>query len=164
MIQWNQLCRFTQNQLHILMMSIFKNIPNWQKLPYYRLGVSSNFSILQYTQNIKQFISVDSPSGAEQNGTNDFVVTCTVVEMFLYNWSSCACFQIQHDWMSLMICACDESCSIVLWIIQMRKVCGWRKKSVSNITPNILCIIFSLLFFYLSVYLLSPSCLCFVYR
>ena len=61
-----------------------KNSQNWWKSPYYRLGVLSKFCyFLQCAQNTKQFISVDSPSWAEQNGTNDFVVACTVVEIFL---------------------------------------------------------------------------------
>ena len=53
-----------------------KNIQNyWQKFLYYRLGVSSKFFLFwQFTQNTKQFTSEDSPSWAEQNSTNDFVI------------------------------------------------------------------------------------------
>ena len=36
---------------------------------------------LQCARNSKQFISIDSPSLAEQNNTNDFIVACTVVEI-----------------------------------------------------------------------------------
>ena len=43
---------------------------------------------LQCTWNTKQFRSVDSPFWAEQNGTNNFVIACMVVEIFVYNWSS----------------------------------------------------------------------------
>ena len=35
----------------------------------------------QRAQNTKQHISVDSPSCAEQNSTNDFVMACMVVEI-----------------------------------------------------------------------------------
>ena len=38
---------------------------------------------MQCAQNTKQFTSVDSTSWAEQNGANDFIVACTVVEILL---------------------------------------------------------------------------------
>ena len=41
---------------------------------------------LQCAQNMKQFISLDSPSWAEQNGTNSFVVACTVVEIYQFKY------------------------------------------------------------------------------
>ena len=53
------------------------DLPFYQKFPI--------FTIIYYSQNTKQFISVDSTSWAEQNGTNNFVVACTVVEMFMCN-------------------------------------------------------------------------------
>ena len=43
----------------------------------------------QCAQNTKQLISVDSPSWAEQNGTNDFVIACTVVEILLFSVRPC---------------------------------------------------------------------------
>ena len=48
----------------------------------YRCDFWSNNGI-PMLKKTKPFISADSPSWAEQNGTNDFVVACTVVEIFL---------------------------------------------------------------------------------
>ena len=62
---------------------------NWWKSPYYRLGISSKFchfcNVLK-TLNII-FISIYSSFRAEQNGTNNFVIACTVVEILLFVWS-----------------------------------------------------------------------------
>ena len=85
MIQQNESHHFTQNQLYILMISISHSYGNWPKLakpPYYYTGrFAQILSFLQCGQNTKQFISADSLSWAEQNGTNGFVVACTVVEI-----------------------------------------------------------------------------------
>ena len=51
----------------------------------------------QCVQNAKQFISADSSSRAEQNGTNNFVIACMVIKIFLYNWSTCAANSIRLD-------------------------------------------------------------------
>ena len=110
MIQQNKLHHFTQNQLHILMISIVhivKNTQNLWKSPYF----DDILPFLQCAQNTKQFISVDSPSWAEQNGTDNFVVACTVVEILQYTyvyvgsmfecWSSFCDFQeIASAWVS----------------------------------------------------------------
>ena len=64
------------------------NISHNEKVPKIAQNWQNNLvfvqisPFLQCAQNTKQFISVDSPSWAEQNGTNDFVVACTVVEIF----------------------------------------------------------------------------------
>ena len=47
---------------------------------WFLLNVSSNFC--HFCNVLKQFISVDSPSWAEQNSANDFVVACMSVEIF----------------------------------------------------------------------------------
>ena len=67
---------------------IVKNYTNWWKSPYwYPLGKSPTWRFIkilpfwQRAQNTKQHISVDSPSCAEQNSTNDFVMACMVVEI-----------------------------------------------------------------------------------
>ena len=56
---------------------ILKNTQNWWKSPYYRLGVLLNFC--HFCNVVKP---VDSPSWAEQNGTNYIVVAWTVAEIF----------------------------------------------------------------------------------
>ena len=63
-------CTFRQYQ-YLINVKITQNL--W-KSPYYRLAVFVKFFLfLQSPQSTKQFISVDSPSCAEQNGTNSFV-------------------------------------------------------------------------------------------
>ena len=63
---------------------ITKNLLQLMKIPllqtWYFIQI---LQFLQCVQNTKQFISVDSPSCAGQNGTNDFVIACTVVKIFL---------------------------------------------------------------------------------
>ena len=63
---------------------ITKNLLQLMKIPllqtWYFIQI---LQFLQCVQNTKQFISVDSPSCAGQNGTNDFVIACMVAEIFL---------------------------------------------------------------------------------
>ena len=63
---------------------IDENYPKLAKIPllYIDLPFHQKLPFSQCAQNTKQFISVDSPSWAKQNGTNSFVVACTVVEIF----------------------------------------------------------------------------------
>ena len=70
----------TQNQLYIQMMSILKIYPKkWWKSPKIWYFVQ----ILPYLQCAQTLISVNSLSCAEENSTNHFVITCTVVEILL---------------------------------------------------------------------------------
>ena len=63
------------------------------------------FSFLQCAQNTKQFISADSPSWAEQNSTNNFVVASTVVEL-LRLWDT-GCMDTRHCTHNRLIMYCD---------------------------------------------------------
>ena len=75
---------FTQSQPYILMISvscILKTIQNlWNPLIIDVMCKNSPF--LQYTQNTKQLISLDSLFWAEHYGRNDSFVACTVFEIF----------------------------------------------------------------------------------
>ena len=67
----------TQNQLYIYVLTSHM-VHKLSKL----IKISFFFwPFLQCAQNTKQFISADSPSWAEQNSTNNFVVASTVVEL-----------------------------------------------------------------------------------
>ena len=75
--------------MHILVIAIFHFIKKYSKLvksSYVNFDETWCFiKILpfsQYAQNTEQLISVDSPSWAEQNGTNTFIVAYAVVEIF----------------------------------------------------------------------------------
>ena len=78
----------SESTAHSNDINISKNTPKIGKIPLLwngvinRLGISSKFAI---------FISVDSPSWAEQNSANDFVIACIIDKIFLYNWSTPAC-------------------------------------------------------------------------
>ena len=47
------------------------------------LAFDQNLGIFAMCTKAKQFISANSPSCTEQNGTNNFVIACTVVEILL---------------------------------------------------------------------------------
>ena len=78
--------------------SVNVNTQNWWKSPYcwcfikilwWKLVTWCFIKILQFlqcAQNTKHFISVDSPSWAEQNVTNNFVIACTVVEILTFKY------------------------------------------------------------------------------
>ena len=70
---------------------IIENYPKLAKSPYAQI-----LPFLQCDQNTKQFISVDSPSWAEQNGTNSFVVACMVVEIF---WGAFGPLKVELWWL-----------------------------------------------------------------
>ena len=77
----------TQNQLHILIyqyLALLKIAQNWQNALIIDLTFCQILPFSQYAQNTKQFISIDSPSWAEQNGTNEFVIACTDVKIQVY--------------------------------------------------------------------------------
>ena len=74
----------TQNQLHIHYLALLKIAQNWQNALIIDLTFCQIFAIFTICPNTKQFISIDSPSWAEQNGTNEFVIACTDVKIQVY--------------------------------------------------------------------------------
>ena len=69
----------TQNQLyiHVLTSHMVHKLSKLIKMS----SLVFFLSFLQCAQNTKQFISADSPSWAEQNSTNNFVVASIIVEL-----------------------------------------------------------------------------------
>ena len=59
---------------------LWKNTQNWKNSLIIDLVFHQIFAFFAMCS---QFISADSPSWAEQNGTKDFVITSVVVETFL---------------------------------------------------------------------------------
>ena len=67
----------TANSNISLLLKLPKIVENLPLLYFF----NQNFAIFAIFLNTKQFIPADSPSWAEQNSTNNFVVACTVVEI-----------------------------------------------------------------------------------
>ena len=81
---------------------IIKNDPKSVKIPFETWRFVKISPFFQCAQNTKQLILADLPSWAEQNGTNHFVVACTVVEILIFfvlklsHWR--LDFGNQHNW------------------------------------------------------------------